>query len=113
MVNEIGISPARGRPTMPIQDAEGALSGIAGKPIELPTNALAHTAPLSCPACGARQLMLGCDERQTREREEIHPLVWHERAWMAGSFICENCWAGWVEPDDPALITWVRPYWLD
>lgn len=113
MANEIGSSPARGRPMMPIEDAEAALSQIAGKRIELPPNAVARTSPLSCPACGAHQLMWGCDERQTREREEIHPLVWHETAWMADSFICEVCWAGWVEPDDPTVITWVRPYWID
>jgi hypothetical protein len=55
--------------------------------------------------------MWGCDPEQPRERHEIHPLVWHETAWLADSFICQDCNAGWIEPDEPKPITWVRPYW--
>ena len=51
------------------------------------------------------------DPRQNRSRDEIHELVWHETEWMADSFVCRECWAGWIEPDDPLPITWVRPYW--
>lgn len=35
-----------------------------------------------------------------------------ETEWMADTFICRDCQAGWIEPDDPAAITWVRPYWI-
>jgi hypothetical protein len=113
VANEVGTSAARGRPSIPREDAAEELSALAGKPIELPANAVVHAGPETCPACGSREVMWGCDERQTRQRDEIHPLVWHETEWMADSFICRTCWAGWVEPDDPSVITWVRPYWLD
>lgn len=55
--------------------------------------------------------MWGCATEQTRTQDEIHPLVWHESESMADSFICNTCSAGWIEPDDPEAITWVRPYW--
>jgi hypothetical protein len=55
--------------------------------------------------------MWGCDKEQTRSRTQIHPVAWHKTEWMADSFICRDCWAGWIEPDDPEPITWVRPYW--
>jgi hypothetical protein len=31
---------------------------------------------------------------------------------MADTFICRDCQAGWIEPDQPEQITWVRPYWI-
>ena len=82
-------------------------------PITLPTNAVAHAGPSTCPACGARDVIWGCDPRVDRTREQIHPLVWHETEWMADSFVCGECWAGWIEPDEPLPITWVWPYWRD
>ena len=109
--NEVGTAPARGRPAVSRADAERALSGVAGKEIKLPANAVATGGPGSCPACGSVNVMWGCDQGQTRPREEIHPLVWHETQWMADSFICRDCHAGWIEPDEPEVITWVRPYW--
>lgn len=109
--NEIGAAPGRGRPRVPRAAAEGALSKIAGKPIELSGEIVVSRSPSTCPACGSTQVMWGCDPEQLREREEIHPLVWHETEWMADSFICRECWAGWIEPDEPEPITWVRPYW--
>ena len=111
MTNEVGTAPARGRPLVAREKAELELSALAGQSIELPSNAVVHAGPDSCPACGSRDVMWGCDARQTRDREEIHPMVWHDDAWMADSFICRTCWAGWIEPDEPDPITWVRPYW--
>jgi hypothetical protein len=87
------------------------LSAIAGEPINLPTNAVVHTGPSSCPACGSSEVMWGCAPEQQRPPNEIHPIVWHETEWMADSFICRTCSAGWIEPDGAAPITWVRPYW--
>jgi hypothetical protein len=55
--------------------------------------------------------MWGCDEEQRRTREEIHPLVWDPTEWMADSFVCRDCHAGWIEPDGLDAVTWVRPYW--
>jgi hypothetical protein len=55
--------------------------------------------------------MWGCDPEQLRGKDEIHPLVWHETEWLADSFMCRDCHAGWIEPDEPETITWVRPYW--
>ena len=46
-----------------------------------------------------------------QDRDRIHPLVWHPTEWMADSFVCGACDAGWIEPDDAEPITWVRPYW--
>jgi membrane-associated protein len=67
--------------------------------------------PETCPACGSPRVMWGGDPEMTRTQDEIHPLVSDEHALMAGSFVCRDCDAGWIEPDDPAEITWVRPYW--
>jgi hypothetical protein len=91
--------------------AEETLSEISHKEIVLPPGAVVHGGPETCPACGSKNLTWGCDPELTRDRDEIHPLVWHETAWMADTFICQDCHAGWIEPNDPAVITWVRPYW--
>jgi hypothetical protein len=109
--NEVGIAPPRGRPKLGRQDAERKLSSLVNKEISLPANAVVTGGPETCPACGSTRLMWGCDAQQTRSRQEIHPLVWHETQWMADSFICRDCDAGWIERDEPEVITWVRPYW--
>lgn len=109
--NEIGTAPARGRTRVPKDVAEEELGQIAGGPVVLPDKAVVSRGPTSCPACGARRVMWGGDPEQDRERDEIHPLVWHETEWMADTFICRDCDAGWIEPDEALEITWVRPYW--
>jgi hypothetical protein len=109
--NEVGTAPPRGRPTLRRNDAERELSSLAGQEVRLPENAVVTGGPTSCPACGSENLMWGCDPRPTRSRDEIHPLVWDDEQWMADSFMCQECHAGWIEPDGPEEITWVRPYW--
>jgi hypothetical protein len=113
VMNEIGTAPGRGRQTIPAHDANRIVSNIAGEELHLPARAVMTQGPSTCPACGGSSVMWGCDRDQKRERDEIHPLVWHERAWMADSYICRECHAGWIEPDDPEPITWVRPYWIE
>lgn len=110
--NEIGASSPRGRPEIPKQDMEHQLSEMLGEPVELGENVVAHSGPTTCPACGSSEIEWGCSEYQQREKDEIHPLVWHETESMADSFLCRACHAGWIEPDDPEPITWVRPYWV-
>ena len=110
--NEVGVAPARGRRQVPHHEAEETLSDRAGKEILLGEGVRATSGPTTCPACGAADVMWGCNPKQTRTKEEIHPLVWDETAWMADSFVCSKCDAGWIEPDDPKPITWVRPYWV-
>ena len=94
-------------------EAHDLLDGLAGKTIDLPKGAVVSEGPDTCPACGSNSVMWGCDPDQTRDREEIHPLVWHETAWMADTYLCQDCHAGWIEPDAPEPITWVRPYWVE
>lgn len=84
---------------------------MTGKSISLGENVVVSGGPKTCPACGSSELMWGFATEQTRTQDEIHPLVWHETEWMADSFICKVCSAGWIEPDDPEPFTWVRPYW--
>lgn len=110
--HEIGTSPPRGRPRKSREDAEQQLSEAVGRPIELPDNAVVTGGPQTCPACGSNKVKWGCSDFNERSREEIHPVVWHETAWMADSFLCMACDAGWIEPDEPVPITWVRPWWL-
>ncbi len=110
--NETGTAEMPGRPVVPTTDADDLLTGLAGREIILPETAVMTMGPESCPACGARTVMWGCDPEQSLSREEIHPLVWHETEWMADTFICRTCDAGWIQPDDPGQITWVRPYWV-
>jgi hypothetical protein len=109
--NEIGTAPPRGRPIVRLENTERELSDLAGKEIRLPANSVATSGPVSCPACGSVNVMWGCDPEQRRGRDEVHALVWHETEWLADSFICRDCHAGWIEPDEPETITWVRPYW--
>jgi hypothetical protein len=109
--NEIGTAPPRGRPTVPRQDAETQLSQAVGRPIHLPEKAVVSGGPTTCPACGSDEVEWGCSDYVKRTKDEIHPQVWHETEWMADSFVCRACDAGWIEPDDPEAITWVRPYW--
>ncbi len=97
---------------VPTDEAEAKLSDVAGKPITLPDGATVTGPPETCPACGSRNLIWGCDEAQTRSKDEIHPVVWDGEAWMADSYICRDCDAGWIEPDEAESITWVRPYWV-
>lgn len=87
------------------------MSRVAGHPISLPSGVVVHGGPTTCPACGSSKVLWGCDEEITLRRAQIHPLVWHETEWMADSFVCRDCNAGWIEPDEPEPITWVRPYW--
>jgi len=91
--------------------AEEELSRIRGKSVALPQGSVVRGAPKTCPACGSPRIMWGCDPEQKLDREEIHPLVWHDTQWMADTFICRTCDAGWIESDDPETISWVRPYW--
>lgn len=110
--NEIGVSPPRSRSRVSVDETERKLSAHFGTDITLPADAVVSGSPGTCPACGGKSVMWGCDPEQQRRKDEIHPLVWHETQWMADSFICRDCNAGWVEPDDPQPVTWVRPYWL-
>lgn len=109
--NEVGRAAPRGRPPVDQGDAERMLSSLARETISLGPNIIVSGLPETCPACEASDVMWGCDPDQGRTREEIHPLVWHEMQRMADSFVCRSCWAGWIEPDGPQPITWVRPYW--
>lgn len=109
--NEVGSTLPRGRPLIADDVAEGILSSISGEPINLPPGVVVHGGPETCPACGSARVTWGCGPDQKLDRQQIHPLVWHDTEWMADSFICRACDAGWIEPDGPETITWVRPYW--
>lgn len=97
---------------MPRDEADATLSRLAGSDIHLGDSVRVTRGRETCPACGSPDLAWDCSDDQTRPREQIHPLVWHQTQWMADSFICRTCDAGWIEPDDPAPITWVRPFWI-
>lgn len=112
-VNEVGTVPGRGREVVPALEADRLLSESAAKELHAPDRVVMSRGPTTCPACGAPNIMWGCDPDQTRGRDEIHPLVWHETEWMADTFICRDCNAGWIEPDDPEPITWVRLYCIE
>lgn len=112
LINEVGVAPGRGRPLVSRDHAETGLSNLIGNKVSLPETAVVTGGPTSCPACGSSHVAWGCGDDQTRAKKEIHPLVWHETEWMADSFICLACTAGWIEPDGAEPITWVRPYWL-
>jgi hypothetical protein len=109
--NEVGTSPPRGRPRLDERPVERWLSTRLRRKVRLGPRIVVTGGPETCPACGSRNVAWGCAEEVTQTREEIHPLVWHDEAWMADSYICRDCHAGWIEPDEPEAITWVRPYW--
>jgi len=90
---------------------ERELSDLSGKEIRLPAESVVTSGPSTCPACGSVNVMWGCDSEQRLGRDEIHPLVWDETEWLADSYICRDCHAGGIEPDEPETITGVRPYW--
>ena len=113
--NEVGTAPPRNLPVIPIDVAESQLSEfLNGEP--LPPNVWVSGQPETCPACGASTVVWGVVDPKDplyRPREEIHPLVWHETQWMAESWLCRTCEAGWIEDDSsPEPLTWVRPYWI-
>jgi hypothetical protein len=112
-VNEVGTATGRGRVVVPADEADRLVSDLAGNELHLPERAVMSHGPATCPACGRSNVMWGCAPEQTRARDEIHPLVWHETEWMADTFICRGCHAGWIEPDEAERITWVRPYWIE
>jgi hypothetical protein len=107
--HEIGIAPPRGRPKLDRDNTNRKLTAIAGQDIHLPDGAIVTGGPATCPACGSGRVEWAVFAAKGRE---AHPVVWHDTEWLADSFICMECNAGWVEPDDPEPITWVRPYWL-
>jgi hypothetical protein len=109
--HEIGTAAPRGRPVIRHEDADRMLSDLTGDEMRLGHNAVAMSGPSTCPACGSSNVMWGCDPEQLRGEDEIHPLVWHDTEWLADSFMCRECHAGWIEPDEPETITWVRPFW--
>lgn len=109
--NEVGTAAPRGRPVIARDEADQLLSDLAGESIRLPEGAQVHGSPATCPACRSDAVIWGCDERVMHTRESIHPFVWHDTEWMADSYVCGDCDAGWIEPDEPEVITWVRPYW--
>ena len=108
--NEVGHAAGRGRIVVARDEADRVVSDLAGHPMTLPVDAVMTHGPETCPACGALTVQWGCDPDGDL-REPIHPLVWHDTEWMADSFICLTCDAGWIEPDRAEPITWVRPYW--
>ncbi|HMS87783.1 MAG TPA: hypothetical protein PKE56_05035 [Acidimicrobiales bacterium] len=109
--NEIGTAPGRYPPPNERSEVEHLVSDLIGEEIRFGPDISVSAGPSSCPACGGHDLMWGCDREQTHTEEEIHPLVWHETEWLADSYVCQGCWAGWIEPDAGEEITWVRPYW--
>jgi hypothetical protein len=111
--NEIGKASPRGRPRIPNSEGEADLSRIARTEISLGDGVIVSGSPSTCPACGAHTVIWaygGPTDNVPRER--IHPVVWHDTENLANSYICESCSAGWIEPDDPEPITWVRPWWI-
>lgn len=109
--HEIGTGEPRGRPTMSLDEANETLSGAAGRRIKLPQRAVVSTGPETCAACGAAGPMWGDDPRQKLEPPQLHQLTCDSAFGASDSFFCQTCFAGWIEPDDPEPITWVRPHW--
>jgi hypothetical protein len=109
--NEVGHAAPRGRRTVAAANAERELADRFGEPVDLPAGALVITGPTTCPACGATTVEWAALAVQL-ERDQVHPILWHETERLADSFICATCDAGWYEPDDPRPFRWVRPYWI-
>jgi hypothetical protein len=112
MERETGVGEPRGRPTVAHERADADLSERFGRSVTLPANAVMSGGPKSCPACGSSAVAWAVTTGGL-DRENVDPLVWHETEWLADSFVCSDCNAGWIEPDDPEPIRWVRPYRLD
>lgn len=109
--NEIGRAPGRDPAPGDRAEAERQISDLIGRQITFGENVSVTLGPATCPACGSDDLTWGCGPEVTLSEEEIHPLVWHETEWMADSYVCRNCSAGWIEHEPGVAITWVRPYW--
>ena len=45
-------------------------------------------------------------DREVLDRQD--PVVWHATEQMADSYVCRAGDAGWIEPDEPGPISWVR-----
>jgi hypothetical protein len=45
-----------------------------------------------------------------RRRSHLHPDLFSDAAWAADTFLCGACQAGWIEPDRPRPIPWLRPW---
>jgi hypothetical protein len=108
---EIGSAEPRGRPRIPLPEAGRILSDLTGESVELGPNIVAHGGPTTCPACGSAKIEWAVQLHDVTE-EDVHPLIWHKTEWLADTWVCNVCQAGWIEPDEPAPITWVRPYRL-
>ncbi len=110
--NEVGTSVATGRRKLSAKEVVEDLSRVLRRPLPaLPEDAVVYGGPEACPACGSQDVVWGCDDYQELPSDAIHPVAFDEHALMADSFLCRACDAGWIQPDEPAPITWVRPYW--
>jgi hypothetical protein len=109
LTNEIGEGPFRARPVVPDEEAREQLRCLGAQ--ELPEGLVMTGSPTTCPACGSTAILWGCDDGQPFGQEHIHPLIWNDEQWLADTFMCLECSAGWIEPDEPAVVQWVRPYW--
>lgn len=96
---------------MTADEASEVLSAAVGHHIEMPPGVTVSTSPEHCAACGAGDPLHGDDDRQLLEVAQLHPLAANETDGAADSFFCQTCFAGWIEPDEPEPIAWVRPYW--
>jgi hypothetical protein len=110
------MAAARGRRRLDRREAEQLLAPAVGFDVALPEAAVVTNGPEVCPACGSTEVawaVLAAEERlRGCGRGDIHPVAWHETEWLADSFVCRACDAGWIEPDGPQPIRWVRPYWV-
>jgi hypothetical protein len=107
--NDVGHAPAR--PRKERAEVERDVSEAYGVPLKIPADADPTVGPVDCPACGSQDVMWGFDVEQTRSSAQVHPMLVDESDDLADTFICRACSAGWIEPNDPSPITWVRPYW--
>jgi len=62
-------------------------------------------------ACGSNDVLYCDADGQPLGIDELHPAAGNPEDGTLNSYLCQSCFAGWIEPNEPQPIKWVRPYW--
>jgi hypothetical protein len=84
------------------------MSTQLGREVVIPEGATVLRGPKTCPACGALAIAWASTVPGLTV-DQADPLL-DDGQGLAEVFICKTCDAGWIEPEEPTPITWVRPY---
>ena len=105
---EIGQAPSRQR-SHDKPGAEQVVSDLLKQEVSLGPDVRVSWGPTLCPRCGSEDIVWFFGIQPQVPLAEVHTAL-QDRVTLADTYVCRTCHAGWIEPDQPEPITWVRPF---